>query len=65
MTREEFNLSDAAAYAGVSRFCLRRAIAGGRVRAYRLSKKVIRIERAELDAWRDRCATGRAELRAA
>jgi excisionase family DNA binding protein len=48
--RELLTLAEAAEYAAVSERSIRRYIASGRLIAYRAGPRLIRIDRAELDA---------------
>ena len=54
-TNTRFNRSQTAKYAGISVPKARELIAAGEIRAFRLSTKVIRVEKADLDAWLASC----------
>ncbi|WP_182177855.1 excisionase family DNA-binding protein [Methylobacterium radiotolerans] len=58
MTGQAFNIGEAAAYVGISREMLSRKIAAGHIRVYRLGYRTVRIAKADLDAWLERCSTG-------
>ena len=48
--REWLTIDEAAAYLKVSRKTVRRRISAGQIRGYRIGSRMIRIDKAELDA---------------
>lgn len=57
-TDDDLNLTQAARYLGVSRPVLRDLVERGLIPAARLTEKVWKVRRADLDAYRRKCTTG-------